>query len=98
MNKEQQLDLEVAEKAFFWGEILAFEDHHESVFEDILGKFEHDEYLLRLKRGQDTFNEIWEAGKKYLEMQEQALQITQAYESMDVELAVAYERLKELFD
>ena len=96
--EETELDLKVAEAALDWGNTLAFEDHHESVFEDLLGNIEHDEYLLRLQRGQDTIGEIWEAGKEYLEMQKEAFEIIRAYEKGTIELAVAYERLKNLFD
>ena len=97
MNKEYELDLKVAEMALSWGNTLAFEDHHETVFEELLGKLEGDEYWLALERAKDTLEEIWEAGKLYLEMQKEALEIIRNYEDKGtIELAVAYERLRGL--
>ena len=99
MGKEDELDLKVAEMALSWGNTLAFQDHHESVFEELLGGFEGDEYWLALERAQDTIEEIWEAGKEYLEMQKEALEIIRKYEDKGtIELSVAYERLRGLFD
>ena len=99
MGKEDELDLKVAEMALSWGNTLAFQDHHESVFEELLGGFEGDEYWLALDRAQDTIEEIWEAGKEYLEMQKEALEIIRKYEDKGtIELSVAYERLRGLFD
>jgi ribosome-binding ATPase YchF (GTP1/OBG family) len=62
---DKELDLKLAETALDWGIELAF-DHHESVFEELLKKYEGDEYWLKLERAKDTIEEIWEAGKKYL--------------------------------
>lgn len=106
MGKEDELDLKVAEMALSWGNTLAFQDHHESVFEELLGGFEGDEYWLALERAQDKIEEIWEAGKKYLEMQKKAFEIIRAYEGKGnvarirtaLELSEAYEGLRGLFD
>lgn len=98
MDKEYEFDLKVAETALDWGIELAF-DHHESAFEELLKDFEGDEYWLKLERAKDTISEIWEAGKEYLEMQKEALEIIRNYEDKGtIELAVAYERLRGLFD
>lgn len=98
MGKEDELDLKVAETAVDWGIELAF-DHHESAFEELLKDFQGDEYWLKLERAKDTISEIWEAGKEYKEMEKEALDIIRAYEDKGtIELAVAYERLRSLFD
>ena len=98
MDKEYELDLKVAETALAWGIELAF-DHHESAFEELLKDFEGDEYWLKLERAKHTISEIWEAGKKYLEMQKKAFEIIRKYEDKGtIELSVAYERLRGLFD
>jgi len=98
MDKEDELDLKVAETAVDWGIELAF-DHHETVFEELLEEFKGEEYWLKLGRAKDTIEEIWKAGKKYDKILKEALDIIRAYEDKGtIELAVAYERLRGLFD
>ena len=84
------------ETAVDWGIELAF-DHHESVFEELLGEFKGDEYWLALERAKDTISEIWEAGKEYLKIKKEAKQITDKYSEGSIELGDAYEDLWMLF-
>ena len=97
MVQENELDLKVAEMALSWGNTLAFEDHHETVFEELLGEFEGDEYWLALERAQDTISEIWEAGKKHLEIKKDVKEITDKYSEGSIELSDAFEELWMLF-
>ena len=93
-----ELDLKVAETAVDWGIEIAF-DHHETVFEELLEGFEDDEYWLAVGRAKDTIEEIWKAGKEYDKILKEALDIIRAYEDKgSIELDVAYERLRSLFD
>ena len=64
--KIDQRLVDMADSANGWGSMLAYKDHHESVFEDHTSDLEGDDYWNSVESAESLHDKIWQAGLKAL--------------------------------